>query len=144
MNKSRWVKDGHRTPDPENFTFTGVISRESVWIALNYTALNNIDVITADIKNGYLQAPSSDGNYIICGPEFRLAHVGKVAHIWHALYGVKYTGDDFWKYLRICMNCIGFELCKSGLEICVRPAQKYNWVYLLVIFVITYKWNNLY
>ena len=53
--KARWVKDGHRTPEPDQSTFAGVVSRESVRIALTYAALNNIDVNAADIKNAYLQ-----------------------------------------------------------------------------------------
>ena len=28
--KARWVKDGHRTPEPETSTFAGVVSRESI------------------------------------------------------------------------------------------------------------------
>ena len=49
--KARWVKDGHRTPDPDQSTFTGVVSRESVRIVLTYAALNGIDVTACDIKN---------------------------------------------------------------------------------------------
>jgi hypothetical protein len=70
--KARWVKDGHRTPEPDNSTYAGVISRESVRIALTYAALNSIDVLAADIKNAYLQAPSSEKHYIVCGSEFGL------------------------------------------------------------------------
>ena len=40
--KARWVKDGHRTPEPELSTFAGVVSRESVRIALTYAAMNDI------------------------------------------------------------------------------------------------------
>ena len=55
--KARWVKDGHKTPTPENLTYAGVVSRESVRIALTYAALNEIGVVAADIKNAYLQPP---------------------------------------------------------------------------------------
>ena len=65
--KARWVKDGHRTVDPDQSTFAGVVSRESVRIALTYAALNDISVTAADIQNAYLQAPSSEKHYIICG-----------------------------------------------------------------------------
>ena len=75
--KARWVKDGHKTPEPENSTYAGVVSRDSVRIALTYAALNNLDVCACDIQNAYLQAPSSEKHYIICGPEFGLENVGK-------------------------------------------------------------------
>ena len=58
-------------------TYAGVISRESVQIALTYAALNDLNVFGADIQNTYLQAPSSEKNYIICGEEFGSEIVGK-------------------------------------------------------------------
>ena len=43
------VLDGHKTPEPEGSTYAGVVSRQSVRIALTYAALNGIDVFAADI-----------------------------------------------------------------------------------------------
>ena len=53
IRKARWMKDGHRTPTSFESNYTGVVSRESVWIALTYAALNGIDVDAADIENAY-------------------------------------------------------------------------------------------
>ena len=66
--KARWVLDGHKTPEPLHSTYAGVVSRESVRIALTYTALNELDVTFSDIRNFYLQAPSLQKYSIICGP----------------------------------------------------------------------------
>ena len=52
--KARWVKDGHKTPEPDNSTYAGVVTRDSVWIALTYAVLNNRDVCACDIQNAYL------------------------------------------------------------------------------------------
>ena len=79
--KSRWIKDGHRTPDPKESNYAGVVSRDSVISALNYAALNDVDNTAADIQNDYLQAPSSEKHYVICGKEFGLEHEGKIAMI---------------------------------------------------------------
>ncbi len=49
--KARWVKDGHKTHATEHSTYAGVVSRESVRIALLYAALNGIDVVAGDIQN---------------------------------------------------------------------------------------------
>ena len=50
--KSRWVLDGYLTKALDHIsTYAGVISRESVRIALTYAALNGIDVWVADIRN---------------------------------------------------------------------------------------------
>lgn len=79
--KAQWVLDGHKMPDPIGSTYAGVVSCESVHIAFTYAALNKLDICAADIWNAYLQAPSSQKDYIICGPEFGLENVGKVALI---------------------------------------------------------------
>ena len=43
----------------------------------------------ADIRNAYLQSPTSQKHYIICGPEFGMETVGKVAIMYRAVYGGK-------------------------------------------------------
>ena len=134
--KARWVKDGHRTPDPEASTFAGVVSRDSVRVALTYAALNGIDVQAADIKNAYLQAPSSEKHFIICGMEFGIEHYGKRALIRRALYGGKSSGSDFWKHLRTCMEHLGFKSCLADPDIWMREAQHKDgspyWEYVLL------------
>ena len=64
-------------------------------IAFTYAALNGLDICAADILHAYLQAPRSQKDYIICGAEFGLENVGKVALIHRALYGGKSAGKDF-------------------------------------------------
>jgi hypothetical protein len=87
--KARWViLDGQKHPDPESSSYAGVVSRESVRIALTFAALNDLDVLAADIRNAYLQVPTSEKHYIICGPEFGLEHQGERALIVRALYFV--------------------------------------------------------
>ena len=83
--KARWVLDGHKTPDPIGSTFAGVVSHESVRIAFTYAVLNDLQVFMADIRNAYLQAPSSQKYYVVCGPEFGIENIGKVALIHRAL-----------------------------------------------------------
>ena len=83
--KAWWVLDGHKTMDTIGSTYAGVVSRESVHIALTYATLNDLDVFAADIQNAYLQAPSSQKDYIICGPEFGIENIGQTALIHCAL-----------------------------------------------------------
>lgn len=110
--KARWVLDGHKTSDPSHSTYAGVVSRESVQIALTYAALNHLDVTAADIRNAYLQAPSSEKHFIVCGPEFGAENVGKKALIRRALYGGKSAGRDFRNHLRACMIHLDFLPCR--------------------------------
>ena len=122
--KARWVLDGHKTPNPTGSTYAGVVSRESVRIALTYAALNDLDVMAADIRNAYLQAPSSQKDYIICGTEFGLENVGKRALIRRALYGGKSAGRDFRNHLRECMLHLDFQPCLADPDVWMRPAKK--------------------
>ena len=126
--KARWVKDGHKTPEPEWSTFAGVVSRESVRIALTYSALNDLPVCAADIQNAYLQAPSSEKHYVICGPEFGLENIGKYAIIVRALYGGKSAGADYWRHVRLAMEEMGFQSCKADPDVWLRPSVKANGV----------------
>ena len=119
--KARWVLDGHLTPNPIGSTYAGVVSRESVRIVFTFAALNGVDVFAADIRNAYLQAPSSQKDYIICGPEFGLENIGKVALIHRALYGGKSAGRDFRNHLRSCMRYLNFVSCPADPDVWMRP-----------------------
>ena len=43
--KGRWVKDSHRTPDPESSSYAGVVSRESITILLTHAALHGLPLM---------------------------------------------------------------------------------------------------
>ena len=134
--KARWVLDGHLTAAVDYSTYAGVVSRESVRIALTYAALNDLDVWAADIQNAYIQAPSSRKDYITCGPEFGLENVGKAALIRRAQYGGKSAGRDFRNHLRSCMDHLGFKSCRADPDVWMRPATKKDgsqyWEYVLL------------
>ena len=98
--KARWVLDGHRKPSPEGSTYAEVVSRESVRIAFTYAALNEVDVWACDIQNAYLQAPTTKKYYIICGQEFGLENVRKIALIRRATHGGKAADRDFRNHMR--------------------------------------------
>lgn len=64
------VAAGCRTSDPEGSTRAGVVSRETVCLALVYAALNALGVLAADIMNAYLTGPTLQKLWTKCGPEF--------------------------------------------------------------------------
>jgi hypothetical protein len=70
-----------------------MVSRDSIRIALTHAALLDLPVMGADIRNAYLQAPSSEKHFIICGPEFGIENAGSVELIRRALYGDKVAGQ---------------------------------------------------
>jgi hypothetical protein len=118
--KTHWVKDGHKTPNSTTLSFAGVISCDSIRIALTHAALLSLPVIVAGIRNAYLQAPSLEKHCVICGPEFGLENEGPVAFIWQALYGGKVAGCNFWHHLRDCMGQLGFSSSQADPDVWLR------------------------
>ena len=84
--KDRWVLDRHKTPAPEDSTCDSKVPRKSERISFTRAMLNGTEVFAADIRNAYLQAPSTEKHYVICGFEFRLENVEKRAIMCSAAY----------------------------------------------------------
>ena len=121
--KARWVKEGHKTPDSKT-CFAGVVSRNIIRIALTHAALLDLPVMGADIRNAYLQAPSSEKHFIICGHEFGIENEGRVALIRCALYGGKVAGRNFWHHLRDCMGHLGFFSSRADPDVWLRLSKR--------------------
>ena len=105
----------------------------------------------ADIRNAYLQAPTSEKHYIICGSEFGIENEGKRAVIVWDLYGGKSAGSDFWYHLRICMDHLGFELSKSDTDVWMKRSTRgdgenpyYEYVLLYVDYCLVISDRNEY
>lgn len=120
--KARLVAEGHKTPDPAVSTFAGVVSRESVRIALTYAALHDLDVQAADISNAYLQAPCSGKYYTRFGPEFG-DWQGRKAYVVRATYGLKEAGADFRNHLRDCMNHLSYKSTNADNDVWLRRSK---------------------
>ena len=93
-------------------------------IAFTYAALNGLDVFAANIRNAYLQAPSSQRDYIICGPEFGIENVGNVAIIHRELYGGKSAGKAFRNHLHSCMQHLHFTSCAADPNVWMGRAMR--------------------
>jgi hypothetical protein len=74
------VGGGNVTYPPSSITYISVVSRESVRIAFVIAALNDLEIMSADIGNAYLNAYTSKKVYTITGSEFG-EDAGKVAII---------------------------------------------------------------
>ena len=54
--KARYVAGGHMTDPPAAITYSLAVSRESVRIAQLKAALNDLDILSVDVRNVYLNA----------------------------------------------------------------------------------------
>jgi hypothetical protein len=120
QRKARLVAGGHTTETPASITYAGVVSRESVRIALTLAALNDLEVKTADIENAYLTAPVGERIWCRLGSEFG-SDSGKKALIVRALYGLKSAGASFRNHLADCMRHLGWTSCMADPDVWLKP-----------------------
>ena len=96
--KARMVAGGHMIEAPSSITYSSVVSRDSVRIALKIAALNGLKVIECDIQNTFLTAKCREKCYTRAVPEF-VSDQGKLMLITCSLYGLKPNKTGNWLYL---------------------------------------------
>ena len=121
--KARLVAGGHMTDTPASLTYSSVVSRESVRIALLLAALNGLDVKTCDIGNAYLNAPCREKIWCFAGPEFG-NRKGQKIRIVRALYGLKSSGAAWRAHLADTMINLGYKPCKADQDVWMKPNCK--------------------
>jgi Reverse transcriptase (RNA-dependent DNA polymerase) len=86
--KARFVASGHTTEAPSSLTYLSVVSHGSIWIAFLIVVLNDLDIMSCDLENAYLNAPCHEKIWfeggLECGED-----KGKVCIIIRSLYGLK-------------------------------------------------------
>jgi hypothetical protein len=58
--KARYVAAGHQTEPTKDIIFVSVVSRDTIRIAFLVAALNNLEVLSADIRGAYLNANAAE------------------------------------------------------------------------------------
>ena len=66
--KARLVVGGHTTEAPATLTYSLVVSRDSIRIALTVAALNELEVMACDIQNAYRTADCREKIWTRTGP----------------------------------------------------------------------------
>ena len=121
--KARLVAGGHMTSEPDVITYSSVVSRETVRLALTIAALNDLEIKSADIMNAYITAPTKEKIWTTLGPEFGNDE-GKKAIIVRALYGLKSSGAAFRNHLAECMYNLGYKSCLADPDLWFKPEAK--------------------
>ena len=70
VRKAHLVAGGHTTNTPSSITYSSVVLRDSVRIAFLVATLNDLNIMSADIRNAYLNAPNKEKIWTIAGHEF--------------------------------------------------------------------------
>ncbi len=136
--KARYVADGHKveTP-PATMTYAGVVSRETVRIALTMAALHDLEVKTCDIQNAFLTAPCSEKCWTVLGPEFG-SDAGKRAFIVRALYGLKSAAASFRNHLADCMRMLGYKPCMADPDLWLKPKVRPDDGFMYYAYILLY------
>ena len=66
--KARLVGGGQTKTAPASITYSSVVSRDSVRIALTIAALNDLDIQACDIQNAYLTEVCRENIWTSAGP----------------------------------------------------------------------------
>ncbi len=98
-------------------------------------ALNDLQVLGADIGNAYLNAPTQEKVYSTAGKEFG-SHAGEFIIIVRALYGLKSSGAAWRSHLALTLTSLGYTSCLADPDVWFRGATKLDgtayYEYLLV------------
>ena len=106
--KACFVADGSRMETPLSITYSSVVSRESVKLAFLIAALNELNIMSCDIGNAYLNAPCHEKIWFKAGRECE-SDMGKVMIITRALYGLKSSGASWRSMLSKNIKDMGFK-----------------------------------
>ena len=68
--KAQFVSDGNNTNTLAEMTYSSVVSRDSVCIALTIAVLNYLYVLACDIPNAYLTGDCRERVWVVAGPQF--------------------------------------------------------------------------
>jgi hypothetical protein len=135
--KARFVAGWHTTEAPTSMTYSSVVSRESVRLAFLIAALNDIDIMSCDLENAYLNAKCQEKIWfeggLECGED-----KGKVLIVVRALYGLKSAGASWRAALAKVLAGLGFELTKADPDVWIRKAVRpdgFQYYEMLFVFV---------
>jgi ethanolamine utilization protein EutQ (cupin superfamily) len=67
VRKAQIVACRHQTDPPMELVYTSNVFRDSVCLAFLIAALNDLEILSADVKNAYLNAPTKEKIYMIAG-----------------------------------------------------------------------------
>ena len=119
--KARLVAGGHLNKlVPKHITYSSVVSRESVRICFLIAAMNDLDVLSGDIGNAYLNAKPREKCHVKIEHDFMFGPeaVGSYAVISRALYGMKSSGAAWRDTISTLMrNTLGFNQCYADNDV---------------------------
>ena len=111
--KARLVTNGNETEVPAALTYSSVVTRDSVRIALLIASLNDLQLLACNMQNPYVAADFREKICITAGSEFGSEEEGTTVVIRKALYGLKSSGAGFRAHLADTLYDLGYTPSKA-------------------------------
>ena len=121
--KARLVAGGNWTDPATEDVYSGVVSIDTVRMALFIAELNDLEVIATDVGNAYLHGKTKEKIYTVAGDEFGPASKGKRIIIRKALYGLKTSAARWHEVLADSLCKIGFHPSKADPDLWVKDCS---------------------
>jgi hypothetical protein len=134
--KARYVAGGHQTEPTKDITFASVVSRDSIRIAFLVAALNDLNILSADVAGAYLNANTIEKVYTTAGKEFGPDKAGRPVLIVRALYGLRSSGKAWRDHMAATLRDFGYTSCRADPDVWMRAKTKPDgsqyWSYIMV------------
>jgi len=124
--KARFVAGGHKTEALKSIAYSSVVARDSIRIAFLLAALNDVDILAADIGNAYLNDDCRKKVHTTLGLEFGQNLQGRTAVIVKALYGLKSSGAAWCAHLASTLHDLQYRSSLADPDVWLRPTVKQN------------------
>jgi hypothetical protein len=134
--KARYVASGHQTEPMKDIMFASVMLRDSIRITFLIAALNDLEVLSADISGAFLNAKAAKKVYTLAGKAFGPVKEGKIVVIMRALYGLRSSGRAWRDHMAATLRDGGYSSCKADPDVWMHPRTRPDgfkyWSYILV------------
>ncbi|MGH7955026.1 MAG: reverse transcriptase domain-containing protein, partial [Gloeomargaritales cyanobacterium] len=128
--KARLVVGGHVVDAGDLPTYASTVKGMSVRLLFMIAAINDLDVLSADIENAFVNAYTNEKIYTRAGPEFG-EHEGKLVEIIKALsYGLKTSARRFHAHLADSLRSLGFKQTRYDPDVWYRDRGDGGYDYL--------------
>jgi len=118
-HKARMVAGGHLTGAPMSSVYSSVVSLRGLRTVIFIAELNNMNIWTTDVGNAYLEATTSEKNYIVASSCFGEKE-GHTLLIRKDLYGLKTSGRMWWERCSDILLDMGFFQAKVEDDIWMK------------------------